>query len=151
MNWAVAGVVAEIVASVTVVITLFYLAMQIRQNRIAVETASQASMAEGWNAVNNVLLGSQEVAEIFEPGFKDPGSLTSNQRVRFISLGQADVNQFTPEKQLAGSGALSATQWRAHAGYFAQLMASPGGHFIIENVAFSPEILAVFEEFKEAR
>jgi hypothetical protein len=113
--------------------------------------AVQASIAEGWNAVNNVILGSQEVAEIFEPGFKDPGSLTSSQKVQFMTLGQAYVNQFTLEKKLADSGALSATQWRAHAGYFTELMASPGGQVITENVAFSPEIFAVFEEFKEAR
>ena len=89
MNWDVAGVIAEIVGATTVIVTLIYLTIEMRQNRIAVEAATQASISEGWNSVNAVILGSAEVGEIWAKGFDNPESLDPSEKVRFMILGQS--------------------------------------------------------------
>jgi len=147
MNWEIAGVVAEIVGSITVIITLFYLAVQIRQNRIAVETESQASIAGGWNTVNAVILGSAEVGDIWAKGFDDPDSLNASEKVRFMALGQSYVNQFTLEKKLADRGALSPGQWNAHVAAMNHLMSSKGGQYLLETVAIDPEVLNIIRDY----
>ncbi|MGR8949236.1 MAG: hypothetical protein ACU84Q_14395 [Gammaproteobacteria bacterium] len=151
MNWDVAGVVAEIIGAATVVITLIYLTIEMRQNRIAVEAATQASISEGWNSVNAVILGSAEVGEIWAKGFTDPDSLNPSEKVRFMILGQSYINQFTLEKRLADSGALLPEQWEEHAAALSHIMSSEGGKYIVENVAISPDIRKTISEYRDAK
>ena len=151
MNFEVAGVVAEIISAVAVVITLIYLTVEIRQNRVAVEAATQASISEGWNSVNAVILGSEEAGEIWVRGFEDPESLSPGEKVRFMILGQSYINQFTLEKRLADSGALLSEQWEEHAAALSHIMNSAGGRYIIENVAVSPDIRETIEAYRNAK
>ena len=151
MNLETAGVAAEIIGAVAVVITLIYLTIEIRQNRVAVEAATQASISEGWNSVNAVILGSEEVGDIWARGFEDPQSLNPSEKVRFMILGQSYINQFTLEKRLADSGALLAEQWEEHAESMSHIMSSAGGRYIVENVAISPDILETIEKYTGSR
>ena len=148
MDWEIAGVFAELVGAGSVVITLFYLAVQIRQNRIAVETATQASIAEGWNAINAVVLASSEVGNIWNRGFNDPDSLDADEKVRFMILGQSYINQYTLEKRLADRNAIPREQWETHAASMGYIMNSKGGRYILENVAVSPDIIDLLERYK---
>ena len=150
MNWVVAGVVAEIIGALTVLVTLIYLTIEIRQNRVAVEAATQASVSEGWNLINAVILGSEEVGDIWARGFDDPNSLNPSEKVRFMILGQSYLNQFTLEKRLADSGTLTTEQWNAHATALSHIMSSKGGQYIVENVAVAPDILEAIENYKNA-
>ncbi|MEQ8693950.1 MAG: hypothetical protein RIC85_01305 [Gammaproteobacteria bacterium] len=151
MDWEVAGVIAEIIGALAVVITLVYLTVEIRQNRVAVETATQASISEGWNSVNAVILGSEEVGDIWARGFEDPDSLSPGEKVRFMILGQSYVNQFTLEKRLADSGALLPEQWEEHAAALSHIMNSAGGRYIVENVAISPDIRETIVKYRNAK
>jgi hypothetical protein len=151
VDWSIAGVVAEIIGAIAVVITLVFLTVEIRQNRIAVEAATQASISEGWNSVNAVILGSSEVGEIWAKGFNDPESLNQSEKVRFVILGQSYINQFTLEKRLADSGALMKEQWEEHAAALSHIMNSAGGKYIVENVAVSPDIIDTIKKYANAK
>ena len=148
MNWEIAGVLAEVIGAATVVVTVFYLAIQIRQNRIAVEAATQASISEGWNSINAVVLGNSEVANIWTRGFADPEDLSEEEKVRFMILGQSYINQYTLEKRLADRDALPKDQWEAHATTMGHIMSSKGGEYILDNVAVSPDIDAVLKAYR---
>ena len=151
MSWEVAGVIAEIIGAVAVVVTLIFLIIEIRQNRVAVEAATQASISEGWNSVNAVILGSEEVGDIWARGFDNPETLSPGEKVRFMILGQSYINQFTLEKRLADSGALLPEQWEEHAAALSHIMNSAGGKYIVENVAVSPDIRETIESYKNAK
>ena len=151
MDWEIAGIIAEIIGAVAVVITLIYLTVEIRQNRVAVEGATQASISEGWNSVNAVILGSEEVGDIWARGFENPEDLTPGEKVRFMILGQSYINQFTLEKRLADSGALLPEQWEEHAAAMSHIMNSAGCRYIVENVAVSPDIRETIREYKNPK
>jgi hypothetical protein len=56
MNWEALGAIGEIVGAVAVVLTLGYLAVQIRQNTTSVRATSRLEIASGWRAHNRQML-----------------------------------------------------------------------------------------------
>ena len=65
MDWAAIGAVSEVIAAVAVVISLVYLAVQVRQaNKIARATTRNA-IAESAQALTRDIIDDREMAEIF--------------------------------------------------------------------------------------
>ena len=75
MNWAMAGAIAEVTGAVAVVVTLIYLAVEIRQSRNATESASIDALATGFNVLNTSIVENAEVAEVYLHGMKDTESV----------------------------------------------------------------------------
>ncbi len=83
MNWDALGAIGEIVGSVAVVITIAYLAVQMRQSR---RFAKSASVNQSRAAVIDFLRGlsdNTEIAKIYSAGMKDRSSLEDHERLRF--------------------------------------------------------------------
>ena len=83
MNWDALGAIGEIVGSVAVVITIAYLAVQMRQSR---RFAKSASVNQSRAAVTDFLRGlsdNAEIAKIYSAGMKDRSSLEDHERLRF--------------------------------------------------------------------
>ena len=68
MNWDAIGAISEILAAIAVVVTLIYLAKQIRQNSQTVEISALRDTTEQWNRWSEVLATSPQLAEIVTPG-----------------------------------------------------------------------------------
>ena len=51
MNWEVVGVVTEIVGTITIVVTLIYVLIQIRLNSHQLERTIQATRTQNWQSV----------------------------------------------------------------------------------------------------
>ncbi|MEQ8693995.1 MAG: hypothetical protein RIC85_01540 [Gammaproteobacteria bacterium] len=146
MNWEAIGVIAEVVGAIAVVITLLYLALEVKRNRSATESSSVDALAEGFNALNSLLADSPELAEIWLSGMSDPNSLNGIQRVRLIALVQSYVNHFTTVKKHYDAGLLPHDQWMTHSSGFPQTMTSKGGQWIRQYITITPDVLKVFEE-----
>ena len=76
MNWEALGAISEILAAIAVVVTLAYLAKQIRQNSQAVEIAALRDTTDQWNQWSEVLATSPDLADIVgrricSPGFSE--------------------------------------------------------------------------------
>ena len=57
MNWDVVGAIAEMVGAFAVVLTLFYLTQQLRQNTKALETEfSRANLEQGTSWIYEIVL-----------------------------------------------------------------------------------------------
>ena len=83
MNWDAVGAISELVGSFAVVITIAYLAVQIKQGA---RSARSAATGEARAAVTDVLTGitsNDEASRIYALGLKDPKSLEAHERVRF--------------------------------------------------------------------
>ena len=85
MNWEMIGAIGEMVGAVAVVATLFYLASQIRE-------ASRESKSSRWGELNNEMalcaeswVGNTELSIIMYNGFRDTGSLESQELFRFYA------------------------------------------------------------------
>ncbi len=87
MNWDAIGAVGEILRAIGVIITLAYLASQIRQNTRASKSAALHSLSEAGAVMNGMIVQDEEVARIFRAGLSDDyEQLTPVERTRFTVL-----------------------------------------------------------------
>ena len=90
MNWEAIGAIGELVGAVGVILTLVYLAYQIRQNTrqlVQNETSARAaainaSIAVIWESRRSVYENAELIA-VWLKGLRSPGDLTENEAYRF--------------------------------------------------------------------
>ena len=86
MNWEAVGAIAELLGALGVIVSLIYLAAQIRQNtRSACSASFQAAAAEA-GQIYRVIAENSEAARVFRIGMQEPTKLDSDEMVRFVSL-----------------------------------------------------------------
>ena len=85
-----AGAIGEILGALAVVVSLIYLASQIRQNTRQIDQNTQAAQATAFDsAITHTMMARQavfqdaEVARIYHDGSLDPDSLSDHDRLRF--------------------------------------------------------------------
>ena len=86
MDWEAIGAVGEILGAIGVIITLGYLASQIRQNTRATRSQSVQSLAESGATMNAMIIEDSEVAQIFATGMSNYQALPKEDRLRFRFL-----------------------------------------------------------------
>ena len=83
MNWEAIGAIGEIVGAIAVVVTIGYLAVQIRQNTRSVRAATHHSAMRGASDTQNIFAQSEDLAQIYYRGMQDYERLTAEERIRF--------------------------------------------------------------------
>ena len=151
MNWNAIGAIADIVGAMAVVVTLIYLAYEIRLSRRVNESATVDALATGWNSLNTHIVDDAELAEVRLKGFPDPDSLDPIQLVRFLAIGQSYINHFMTVKKHHDAVSLAEDQWLVHAAGLAHIMCSPGGKYICENVTITPDVLETIHQYHDER
>lgn len=93
MNWDAIAAVGEIVGAGAVVVSLVYLAAQIRQNTAQVESqmraqqvASTSSIHQTFSTFRSLIAGTPDNAALWAKGQSDLASLTDTERTRFDFL-----------------------------------------------------------------
>ena len=77
------GALGEFVAAIAVVITLIYLALQIRQNTRATRAASFHAITDSFNHVNISLAQTPDLARIWLAGATERSSLSDEEKWQF--------------------------------------------------------------------
>ena len=148
MNWEAIGVFAELISALAVVVTLIFLIIEVRQSRIAAESASVDLLATGWNTINGYVLDDPEFAHVFIEGMADPDTMTPEQRDRFIILFQSYINHFTTIKKHYDAGNLPNDLWEYHASGMSNMANSAGGKLACQSAAITPAIREVFRSYE---
>lgn len=93
MNWDAIGTIAEVVGAAAVVISLVYLAVQIRQNSRHVEEQARAQrfsalgmLFDNWRNFRSNIISDPRIANIWRRGNEDPSQLNEDDRVVFDLL-----------------------------------------------------------------
>jgi putative salt-induced outer membrane protein YdiY len=73
----------EIIGAVTVVVSLIYLAVQVRQNTQAQQTENFSRALDRVASIQATLSQDPEMSVIFSKGVSDPSDLTSRERMQF--------------------------------------------------------------------
>ena len=94
MNWDAAGALGEIVGAIAVVITLAYLAAQIRSGNRALRTSVRDSAFRQLQDWNNQLVADEHFPLMFHRGLEDFDSLDAGERARFLHLAFSFVKLF---------------------------------------------------------
>jgi hypothetical protein len=83
MRWEMIGVVADLVAAAAVVISIVYLAVQIRQNTKATRVVSSDTINNSLTAILSAIRSDGEFAEIWLRGCQNLDSLGEVEKARF--------------------------------------------------------------------
>lgn len=127
MNWDAIGAFGEIGGALAVVVTVVYLARQIRDNSKQVKlntTQSYASLVQ--DAYASVYSNSQTI-EAWITGTTDPQSLDSSQLRLYFLLMDRQLNNVVPLLNHYTEGAMSKQEFEHYRVLFQDLVASPGG------------------------
>ena len=139
MDWTITelGAAGEFVGAIGVVITLAYLAQQIRQNTFQLEQNQRTARAAAQNATNIALretratiYESAEMSRIFVNGNADPGSLDADEQVRY-RLATHNITEVMLEiySQTAVTG-FSPETWETQGHTLvARILGTPGGRW----------------------
>jgi len=77
--------IGQVIGAVAVVVSLFYVAHQIRQNTNAVRSATVQAVHEHFAKWYQLVAADAELSKIVATGLRDHGSLSEQERVRFIA------------------------------------------------------------------
>lgn len=152
MNWEAMGAIGEIVGAAGVIITLAYLAVQVRQNSRQLERGIEASriaaedaFGRGFDRWRELSVTDEEVADLFLRGMEDIESLGRSERLRFNYI-------------LASFNWLAWQVWRSqsligdtNAEIFRHLLLHPGGRawYRSHRAFIPPDFRAAVDEVLE--
>jgi hypothetical protein len=121
------GNIGEFVAAVAVIVSLIYLAVQIRQNTQSMHAAAAHQATVGASVFTMPIAESEELARIFSTGLFRPDQLTTEEeRIRwlvlFITLFRHYEDVFLQYK----NGTVGAESWEAWLNAMRPFLAYPG-------------------------
>jgi hypothetical protein len=120
------GNLGDFIGGIAVVVTLLYLAVQIRHNTAALQTASRQEIASGYREANRVWFDPANAAA-FAEGLDAYPNQTFDRRNRFGTVMNDQALFFQGVFALHESGQLEAETYRAYMDWFSSIVASPGG------------------------
>ena len=83
MNWEAVGAVGEVVAAITVLITLIYLSLQVRSVKEQTSSAAHQYEFNGLNQFAITVAQSESLCEVMIKGRKSYAGLSETERLRF--------------------------------------------------------------------
>ncbi len=144
------GNFGEFVAAIGVVITLAYLALQIRRNTQATQAASHHAITDSLNQGNIAMATDPELTQIYLTGMVDRASLSEVERQRFDSLFLAYFHVFDTLFFSSSNGTGAQSLLLAEEKGFSHLMNIPGIYSWWQDnpFAFTPEFRSYMESFR---
>jgi hypothetical protein len=153
MSWEAISAVGEIVGAAAVVISLVYLAVQVRQNTRSARAASFHAVTDSFNQLNSLLAHDESLARIFQVGLQGLGQLDPVQRTRFeffvLAASRIFETLFYQSRQGIGEKAL----WKAEEATMRSLLSNPGIRewWKSNPFRFTPEFRAYVERLIEGK
>jgi hypothetical protein len=134
----------QIIGAIAVVISLFYVAYQIRQNTNAVRSATAQSVHEHFAKWYHLLAADGDLSQIAANGLRDYALLSEQEKARFIATFMAFLS-YSQNAFLKGrEGLLTSPLWMGWELLIMNLICAPGGR------AFWKERSYLFgEEFRQ--
>ena len=86
MNWEAIGAVAEILGALGVIVTVGYLAVQIRQNSRLIASSLAESTRGALTETTRILASDREAARVFWSGIDNRSALTDQEKQQFDAL-----------------------------------------------------------------
>ena len=86
MNWEAIGAIGEVLAAIAVVISLAYVASQVKSGTQALKTTTRGASFHSLQDWNYAVLSEPDIAWIFQRGMAEPHVLDEHQQARFVHL-----------------------------------------------------------------
>ena len=125
MNWEVIGVISAFIASVATLLTLFYLAMQLRESNKLARSSSLQAVLEGFS--DRFCNSDRETFEVFNKAFRDYQSLGPFEKQIFQADMSKQLLHFQNVMQLHHHGLIDDVDYAACATYVCSFICTTGG------------------------
>ena len=135
MNWDAVGAMGELFGALAVVLTLGYLAVQVRQNSQGMKVAAKLDIENNYNDYTNLVLKDPELFDLQRKGLLGQ-ELEANDKVKFDLLMQRMTRQFSSMYYQYQMQDLSEDEWYE-------------SHRLIRWFTFSPGYQTWWEENKK--
>ena len=126
MSWDALGAISEFVGAIAVVVTLVYLAIQVRQNTSALKSTATQGAHDQTAALYDLVSGDASLADLFVRGLISPDELTSIETARFFSLSMAFMFRFQNWYLQTRSGLIEKELLESWSRVLRQLSGAPG-------------------------
>ena len=117
----------QIIGAVAVVISLFYVASQIRQNTNAVRSATAQTVHEHFANWYHLIAADAELAQIAANGLRDYASLSEQEKVRFVATFMSFLSYSQNAFLKWREGLLKPALWLGWEQVMMNLFGAPGG------------------------
>src|ERR1700757_1856631 len=119
--------IGQVVGAIAVVISLIYVALQIRQNTNAVRSATAQTVHEHFAKWYHLVAADDELAQIVANGLPAYESLSEKHRVRFIAAFMAFLSYSQNAFLKWREGLLASSLWLGWEQVMMNLFGAPGG------------------------
>ena len=126
MNWEALGAVAELLGAIGVIATLFYLAVQIRQNTRTIRAAAFQETMRDITAVADLAAQQPELSRIYLEGLNGLEKLNAEDRQRFGAFMLAFIRRVENLVYQTEQGLLDPDSWEGLREALRRIFARPG-------------------------
>ncbi|NCF21179.1 MAG: hypothetical protein GWP63_23395 [Haliea sp.] len=152
MNWDAIGATGEVLGAIAVVVSLVYLAFQIRQNTRQIDENTKAAQAAAFDSsiahtfkARQAIAENSDVARIYLDGSNDPDSLSEEDRVRYrLIVHNILWSLWNIQSQSQVGGELASETWSAQLAILKRMMSTRGFRWFWGN--YSQEFGASFQK-----
>ena len=127
MNWEVAGVLIEGAGAMAVVVSLIYLARQMRQGTELGRASYHIDQQSNYRGLILSLVENADLNELFLSGLRDPDALSWSDYARFTWLMGEFVQQYQVQLEGARPGLTSEDDMASWGRFIGSLLKEPGG------------------------
>jgi hypothetical protein len=119
--------IGQVIGAIAVVVSLIYVALQIRQNTNAVRSATAQTVHEHFAKWYHLVAADDELAKIVANGLRDYESLSEHERVRFVATFMAFLSYTQNAFLKWREGLLASPLWLGWELVIMNLVCAPGG------------------------
>ena len=127
MNWDAIGAVGELVGGLLVLVSLVYLAAQIRQTNRLAEADAERETLDSYSSMLARIVSNPEVIVIGQRAFTDWRTLLNKEKAQFHHLTAPIVNHLDTVLRLHEKGLISRELRDLFGNLFLSMVTSPGG------------------------
>ena len=129
MNWEVVSSTGEWAGALAVVITIIYLARQIRDNSKQVKLNTTQSYASLVQDAYAAVYTNEQTIRAWVMGTSDPGSLTDEEQKLYLHLMDRQINNIFPLVNHYREGAMSREEFEHYRDFFIEMTSTEGGKY----------------------
>ena len=127
MNWELVAALAEAVGALAVVVSVIYLAQQVRQSNEVARATYHIAQSTNYRNLQRSVLENSEVESIFRRGLLDPTALEVGEYHRFMTLMGEYFQHLEAQAAGARAGLVGEDIANSWASLVASWLAMPGG------------------------
>ena len=135
MDWSIINAISEMIGAIAVVISLVYLALQVRQSNIQAEASAESTWLTTWNDIILGWIADESTVDILRRGFTDFDSLSNTHKVIFQQRLAALTNQWILAIQLKEKGKLNSETFDGATNILVSVYSTPGGLELLNKVS----------------